>query len=146
MTVIGRPSDFNEAMAEKICSLILEGNSIRSICSFVDMPHIATVMRWLNEHHDFSLSYARAKQQYAEFLFDEILEIADKCPADSDSINKAKLMIDARKYTASKLAPKKYGTKVEDSSHKEAEAIQINIVRAAKPLGELMDELSSTDS
>lgn len=145
MTVIGRPSDFNEAMAEKICSLILEGNSIRSICSFIDMPHIATVMRWLNEHSDFSRSYAQAKQQYAEFLFDEILEIADNCPADSDSISKAKLMIDARKYTASKLAPKKYSAKVEDHSQQQTGAIQINIVRATKQIGELMDELSVAD-
>lgn len=141
MNNIGRPSDYNEELAKQICNLILEGNSIRAICSFVNMPHIATVMRWLSDNHDFAQHYALAKQQFAEFLFDEILEIADKCPNDSDSVSKAKLMIDARKYTVSKLAPKKYGFKVEGNDKQEAEAIQINIVRATKQISELMDEL-----
>lgn len=140
--MIGRPTDFNEEIAQKICDLILEGNSIRSICSFVNMPHVATVMRWLKDHNDFAKSYTLAKQQYAEFIFDKIVEIADQCPMDKDSIAKARLMIDARKYAVSKLAPKKYGSKIENIEVMESPNIQINIVRATKQIGELMDELS----
>jgi hypothetical protein len=140
--MVGRHTDFNDEIAQKICDLILDGNSIRSICSFVDMPHVSTVMRWLKDHNDFAKSYTLAKQQYAEFIFDEILEIADQCPMDKDSIAKARLMIDARKYTVSKLAPKKYGSKVEDVDCDEYQDIQINIVRATKQIGDLMNELS----
>lgn len=130
MIKTGRPSSYSTEITEKICSLILEGNSIRHICSYVDMPHIATVMRWLNEYPEFSQCYSLAKQQYAELLFDEILDIADQCPPERDAIAKAKLMIDARKYSVSKLAPKKYGLHVNDELGDDGnESIQINIVR-----------------
>jgi len=133
MIKTGRPSGYSTEITGKICSLILEGKSIRHICSYVDMPHIATVMRWLNEYPEFSQRYSLAKQQYAEVIFDEILDIADQCPAERDAIAKAKLMIDARKYSVSKLAPKKYGLlQVNDElGDSNPETIQINVVRVS---------------
>lgn len=133
MIKTGRPSGYSTEITGKICSLILEGKSIRHICSYVDMPHVATVMRWLNEYPEFSQRYSLAKQQYAEFIFDEILDIADHCSPERDAIAKAKLMIDARKYSVSKLAPKKYGLlQVNDElSDSNPETIQINVVRVS---------------
>lgn len=130
MIKTGRPSGYSTKITGKICSLILEGKSIRHICSYVDMPHIATVMRWLNQYPEFSQRYSLAKQQYAEVIFDEILDIADQCPAERDAIAKAKLMIDARKYSVSKLAPKKYGLlQANDEPTGGNESIQINVIR-----------------
>lgn len=126
-----RHSEYTKEIADKICSMVLEGQQIRHICSCVDMPHMATVFRWLNEYPEFAQSYAFAKQQYAELIFDEILDIADQCPPERDAIAKAKLMIDARKYSVSKLAPKKYGLlQTNDEPMDDGnESIQINVIR-----------------
>ena len=104
---VGRPTRYNQTIIDRICALVLDGQPIRFICSQVDMPSLATVMRWLCDYPDFAQQYSQAKEMYAQCIFDEILHIADTCePMD---VQKAKLMIDARKYVAGKLAPKKYG-------------------------------------
>ncbi len=67
----------------------------------------------------------RAREMQADALFDQILAIADdgsndtqktddgKVIVDHDHIQRSRLRIDARKWMASKLAPKKYGDKVQ---------------------------------
>jgi len=125
---VGRPTSYNDKIAEKICSLIAEGNSLRSICKRNEMPDKATVMRWLGVHREFSDQYARAREAQADKLFEECLEIADDTSGDyikkknddgstfwavdHEHIQRSKLRIDTRKWMAGKLAPKKYGEKV----------------------------------
>jgi hypothetical protein len=56
------------------------------------------------------MKYARAKEQQAEYLGDQIISISDQCKPDTKfAIEKAKLQVDARKFVASKLKPKKWG-------------------------------------
>jgi hypothetical protein len=70
--------------------------------------------------------YARAKEQQADLLAEEIIEIADDSSKDlqgyddynnpienKEFVNRSKLRVDARKWVASKLKPKKYGDKLE---------------------------------
>ena len=77
------------------------------------MPTKATVCKWLIENKEFSDQYARARDKQADYFAEEIIEIADSAEAESAAVSKAKLQIDARKWAASKIAPKKYGDKVE---------------------------------
>lgn len=110
---IGRPSKFSQELAEKICEQIAHGKSLRAICAEDDMPSTSTVCKWLNENQEFSEQYARARDRQADYYFEEIVEIADNVEADSAAVAKARLQVDARKWTLSKLAPKKYGEKTE---------------------------------
>nr|DAP13833.1 MAG TPA: terminase small subunit [Bacteriophage sp.] len=110
---IGRPSKFSQDLAEKICEQIAHGKSLRAICAEDDMPSTSTVCKWLNENQEFSEQYARARGRQADHYFEEIVEIADSVEADSAAVAKARLQVDARKWAASKLAPKKYGEKTE---------------------------------
>ena len=48
-----------------------------------------------------------------ESLIEEILEIADGTPAEKGAVALARLRIDTRKWMMSKLAPKKYGDKLD---------------------------------
>jgi terminase small subunit-like protein len=41
------------------------------------MPDMATVFRWLARHAEFRDQYARAREVQADYLAEEILEIAD---------------------------------------------------------------------
>lgn len=114
-----------------ICLRIAEGESLRSICLDDGMPTKTTVMRWLQEEDktDFRDQYTRARESQAEHYLDEIIEIADDCTDDVEAIissqegaighrikqsaiQRARLQIDTRKWTMSKLAPKKYGDRM----------------------------------
>lgn len=73
------------------------------------MPSRKTVYEWLHKYESFRDAYARAREAQAEYYAAEIVDIADKCTDP----NKARLQIDARKWYASKVAPKKFGDKLD---------------------------------
>lgn len=122
---MARPSDYSQETASRICGELAEGKSLRTICLAEDMPACSTVFRWLTEHDTFQEQYARARDAQADAIFDEILDIADdgsndyvtKKNADGseyeaidhEHISRSKLRVDARKWMAGKLRPKKYG-------------------------------------
>lgn len=110
---IGRPTKYSQEMADKICGLISNGMSLRAICNVNGMPARGTVYQWLNENLEFQDQYTRARVEQADYFAEEIVEIADSVEADSAAVAKARLQVDARKWAASKLAPKKYGEKTE---------------------------------
>ncbi|MFQ1023213.1 terminase small subunit [Avibacterium paragallinarum] len=106
---VGRPSSFMQEVADDICTLLANGESLRKICDRPGMPSLSMVFRWLNENEQFRDQYARARESQADFLFDEILDIAD-CATPED-VSVAKLRVDSRKWYITKVAPKKYGDK-----------------------------------
>ncbi|GLX62443.1 hypothetical protein KMU_04830 [Proteus vulgaris] len=90
------------------------------------MPSKATVFRWLSENAEFRDQYAKATEQRADALFEEILEIADDVLPDSAEVAKAKLRIDTRKWSLARMSPKKYGDKVtQEITGADGGAIQI---------------------
>lgn len=122
---MGRPSDYTPEIALTICERLVEGESLRSVCLHEDMPHRSTIFRWLEQHESFRDQYARAREAQADAFADEITHIADtpqlgvirKISEDGvevteeDMLGHRRLQIDARKWIASKLKPKKYGEK-----------------------------------
>ncbi|MNK88055.1 hypothetical protein D3C87_1080050 [compost metagenome] len=126
---MARPSSYAVKVADTICERLAEGKSLNSICASDDMPHKATVFRWLSSHDEFRDQYARAREAQADVLFDEILDIANtpvegtKTKLDKDGevveiskgdmIEHRRLQIDARKWMAGKLRPKVYGDKLD---------------------------------
>ena len=124
---IGRPSRYTPELAAKICARLAEGETLRSVCRDKAMPAISTVMGWLfnGKHEVFSEQYARAREMQADALFDEALEIADdasgdwtedkdgKKVLDHENIQRSRLRVDTRKWAAGKMAPKKYGDKLD---------------------------------
>lgn len=123
----GRPSDFTPELADRICEQLADGNSLRSICQAEGMPNRSTVARWLATNEQFRDQYAHACEMRQEELFDQIIEIADTPMVGQKSVSKAtgleiteadmiehrRLQVEARKWTLGKMAPKKYGDKVQ---------------------------------
>jgi hypothetical protein len=99
---MGRPSEYSEERAIAICERHAEGESLRDICESEGMPGRATLYRWLAEHADFALLLQRAREELADKLGKEILEIADNT-FDAKDVPVAKLKIDSRKWLAQLL-------------------------------------------
>jgi hypothetical protein len=106
---MGRPSTFTQAIADEICERILEGESLRHVCAENAMPNRSTVLRWLDENEDFAAKYARARELQGDYMDDLILEAAAE--TDSENAPAQRVRIDAYKWRASKLKPKRYGDK-----------------------------------
>lgn len=120
---MARPSSFSQETADAICLRLTEGESLRGICADEGMPAASTVFKWLSERKEFSEQYARAREAQADHLAEEILQIADDGTNDTyqtdngaavnhDVIARSRLRVDARKWLAAKMAPKKYGEKM----------------------------------
>ena len=114
---------YSEEIALKICEHIALGRSLRSFCEQPDAPALGSVHRWLADNPTFREQYARAREDQADSYADQIIDIADREP---DS-NKARVRIDARKWVASKLKPKKYGDKLGLSGDGDGAPIQHSI-------------------
>lgn len=128
MAMTGRPSTYTSELAAAICDRLATGESLRAICSEDAMPCKATIFIWLSRHAEFLDQYARAREAQADFLAEEIIEIADDgsrdytekvidgrttLVVDHDHIQRSRLRVDARKWAASKMAPKKYGERIQ---------------------------------
>lgn len=117
----GRPTDYTQAVADRICEQIAQGYSLRGIVSFD--PHVpgrATIHRWLRERPEFRDQYAQAQERRADAYFDMALEVACYEP----DIQRARLIVDTLKWSAGRLSPKRYGRHVSS----EGDSLQFNAV------------------
>ncbi len=132
--MVGRPSDYTPERAAAICLRLADGESLRSICKDEEVPDKSTVLRWLAVHEEFRDQYARAREAQADHYAEEIVDISDDGTNDwmerqstaekgagvntgwvlnGEHVQRSRLRMDARKWLASKLAPKKYGDKLD---------------------------------
>ena len=101
---------------------------MRSIGRDPDMPNQTTISDWVRLRPDFALQYARATEERADAIFEEMFEIADDATNDfverarldgsvdvvfdTERVLRSKLRIDTRKWALARMAPKKYGERV----------------------------------
>jgi hypothetical protein len=107
------------------------------------MPDKATVFRWLVNDQVFCDKYARARELQAETQFDELIDIVDQPPElshitnnkgelvevkfDSSYVAWMKLRVDTRKWTAARMAPKKYGEQKTVEETNDLTVIDVNV-------------------
>lgn len=103
---------YSPELAALICERMAEGKSLREVCRAEDIPVTeAAVRKWAIEDHDgFSAHYARARESQIEAMAEDLVEIADDKTGDPQ---RDRLRVDSRKWLMSKVAPKKYGDKLE---------------------------------
>ena len=98
--------------------------SQRKISAMDGMPDRVTVIRWLADERnaEFRNQYAHAREALADYHAEGTIEISDETEVEAryqgedvtldlsaTAVARNRLRIDARKWYASKLAPKKYG-------------------------------------
>ena len=142
-TKIGRPSKYSDELVENICVRIAQGESLNKMCKEKEMPDKATVFRWLVSNDSFRDKYARARELQAETQFDELIDIVDQPPElsyvkdkdgdlievkfDSTYVAWMKLRVDTRKWTASRMAPKKYGDQKQPEQEFDPMVIDVDV-------------------
>lgn len=108
-----------------ICQEVLEGmrNGLSAFkaCQKAGVPQ-STFNRWVDADAKLAEDYAHAREDLIERMAQEVIELSDQeVPETGDgkkdwqAIQKHKLQVDTRKWLLSKLAPKKYGDKLEVS-------------------------------
>ena len=116
------PQDVIE-QAVAVCRMMADGKSLKDACAEEGMPARSTFYKWMSDYKEVSDMYTRAREERADLMADEILNIAD-APLDlaeddneddgaaktlfRRAMEQRKQMIDARKWAAAKLNPKTY--------------------------------------
>jgi hypothetical protein len=110
----GRPPVWTEdrvkEVGSEICRRLSEGEALVRICKEDGMPKMSTVFDWLRKWPDFANSYAHARELQADAM-DEAVHLA-ALDCTEDNYNSTRVKIDALKWRAAHLRPKKYGDKV----------------------------------
>lgn len=126
---MARPSDYSPELAAEICKRLAETGNLREVCRADDMPPESTVRLWaLDDREGFAAQYARAREIGYLSMADETLEISDDSSGDAivdeetgvarpntEFVARSRLKVDTRKWLLSKVLPKVYGDKVEQT-------------------------------
>lgn len=119
----GRPSTRTEEIEERILAGLIDGMSMVQVCAQEGMPNRRTVMRWMEADEGFASRCARAREMQADFMDDKIIELIETVTPENATAARVKLA--ALQWRASKLAPKKYGDKIEQVHSGGVELTQI---------------------
>lgn len=141
-----------ERIFKSIISEIENGASLRSAITKTNLINRDTFNEWIKENETFSDQYARAKDERTDFIFEEILTIADSQEGDiikkdgievtnHDVIQRARLRVDARKWMLGKMNKRKYGDSLDMTT--DGEAIQNNSIPLVLSDGRSFNDLKN---
>jgi hypothetical protein len=107
---VGRPTMYSQEIADEICDRLAHGETLRSIiAASPHLPTRQTIYRWNSENLEFSDQYKKARAEQADYYAELIIDES----YSSHDASIGRLRVDALKWAASKMAPKKYGDKIE---------------------------------
>ena len=105
------PVRYSPELATRICERLATGETLRAVCRDEGMPTEAAVRDWVIRDHDgFASHYARARDKGLDALADQVIEISDRSDLAPDD---RRVRVDTRKWYLSKLAPKRYGDRIQ---------------------------------
>lgn len=103
----------------KVLTQMREGKSLRQASQMAGVAR-QTFLDWVDKDQELAGQYAHARAAMIDKIADDIMTIADEDliptgegKVDSAMVQKQRLRVDTRKWLLSKLAPKKYGDKLE---------------------------------
>jgi hypothetical protein len=128
---------FTIELFDSICEkMAYSDNGLVKICKEFDI-NAKTFYDWINNDETLRNKYARARELQADYLADQIIEISDDGSNDTikteagveltnhEVIARSRLRVDARKWKASKLYPKKYADRIDSDLTSKGESINL---------------------
>lgn len=147
----GRPTAYTEELRDEICTRIAGGESLRSICADDHVPAMSTVLLWVvNDRERFSEHYHAAREAAGYAHADEALALRYELREGTIGHQEAKVILDALKWGAERMAPKKHSQRQdvnhtsEDGSMSPQPSIDTSKL-SDTALKELMDARASAD-
>lgn len=113
MAETGRPTLHTPELEAKVLDRLSEVSMVK-VCNEPGMPSRSTIYKWMDEIEGFSDKYARACDERADHRAEMIDDIATQVLRGEVEPQAARVAIDAHKWTASKLKPKKYGDRIQN--------------------------------
>jgi len=111
---MARLSEYDFEMCKTICAEVAEGFNIKTILkSKPEYPTFQTWCNWKREHQELFDLYVKAMQDKAESEIEEIDHVYDMLKAGELEPSVANVLIQTKKWTASKFYPKMFGDKVQ---------------------------------
>lgn len=117
--------EMTDAVIDSVLGEIAGGKSLVKVCEMPGMPNRTSFLRRVAEDKVLQARYAAAMEARADKYAEETIDIADDGSNDTyldeegnkrtdyDVVARSKLRIAARQWYAAKIAPKKYGEKVD---------------------------------
>lgn len=114
-----------DAVLDIVLSEIASGKSMVRVCEQEGMPNRTALLRRIAGDPDLQARYAFAMEVRADVYAEQTIDIADdgvndtyvdgdgNKRTDTDVVARSKLRIAARQWYASKIAPKRYGDKLQ---------------------------------
>lgn len=141
-----RANPNKDELAQLVLQCMRDGLSTLKACEKVGV-HPSSFNRWVAADAELANEYTRAREDLLERMADEVLELSDKeVPETGDgkrdwqAIQQRKLQVDSRKWLLSKLAPKKYGDRLELAGDRE-NPLQVQALDASKLSTEVLAQI-----
>lgn len=110
---MARPRTVDRAkLMQNVCERIAQGELVK-VAATAEGTSARQIRQWAEEDEAFAPLYARARVQQAHAMAEQVIAIADDADIAPDH---KRVMVDARKWLTSKIAPKLYSEKAADVS------------------------------
>ncbi|HCB1820667.1 TPA: hypothetical protein R8G43_004708 [Citrobacter freundii] len=119
---MARKSTFNNKWRDKIIDLVLQGHSIAAIGRMKNFPTTRCIFSWIAANPDFKEQIEVAREIAANELYDDAINIADDCEADTAKVSKAALQVKARLAKANRGQTRKPSATVNVTNNNTAAA------------------------
>lgn len=117
---------WSEELIADICDHLATGKSLIEIGKLQGYPSTDSMYRQMHRDPEFASAIARAREAQQDYEADACVKMADE--ATAENWQQVKLRIWARQWRAAKLAPKRYGDKI-DVKHEGNVGVTVNIKR-----------------
>jgi hypothetical protein len=118
------PAKKTPKLIEEVLSRIALGETLASLGRELDF-HPNNWRLWCGADDQLAIAYAQARDVGADVIADDVMQIIDSVPAQSEEIQKAKLRAEYRLKLLAKWNPKKYGDKqTVDVGNKDGETLK----------------------
>lgn len=164
----GRPTTYSKELTEDICQRMALGETLTDILKAPGMPSETAVYEWRKAQPEFAEAFARAREDQMQAWSDQIISLADeassdyrieaeaeisadgtvKAKFDRRHVDRAKLMIDTRKWLMAKILPAVFGDRqTVDVNHnfadKDDAELMHDLRKAAESSGMTLEELAA---
>jgi hypothetical protein len=120
------PAKKNPALLAEVVERIALGQTLAALGRELGF-HPTKWGEWCRADEALGIAYAQARETGQDVIADEVMQIIDSVPAQSEEIQRAKLRAEMRLKLLAKWNPKRYGDRLStELSNKEGETLKVD--------------------